>query len=116
LTIERNEGMAEETRSAESSNGGGDVRSGPRPGPRRGGRSGGRRFQGKPKVCLFCAEKNQRIDYKQADVLRRFVNDTGKIRPRRQTGTCARHQRLLSVAIKRARHLALLPYTSGSSR
>jgi small subunit ribosomal protein S18 len=85
-------------------------------GPRRGRGGPGRRFQGKPKVCLFCVEKNQRIDYKQIDVLRRFVNDSGKIRPRRQTGTCARHQRSLSVALKRARHLALLPYTRGQSR
>jgi small subunit ribosomal protein S18 len=92
------------------------------PGPRSGGggprrpRGGGKRFQGKPKVCLFCVEKGQRIDYKQAELLRRFVNDTGKIRPRRQTGTCARHQRLLAVALKRARHLALIPYVSRSSR
>ena len=51
------------------------------------------------------------IDYKQSDVLRRFVTEEGKIRPRRQTGTCARHQRELAVAIKRARHIALLPFT-----
>jgi small subunit ribosomal protein S18 len=50
------------------------------------------------------------VDYKQPDVLRRFVMERGKIRPRRQTGTCARHQRSLAVAIKRARHLALLPF------
>lgn len=99
--------------------GGGESGGGPPPGggPRRGRGGGqGRRFQGKPKVCLFCVEKNQRIDYKQTDVLRRFVNESGKIRPRRQTGTCARHQRRLSVALKRARHLALLPYTRSQPR
>jgi len=85
-------------------------------GPRRGKGGGGRRFQGKPKVCLFCVEKNTRIDYKQVDLMRRFVNDSGKIRPRRQTGTCARHQRDLAVALKRARHLALIPYVRGQSR
>jgi small subunit ribosomal protein S18 len=56
------------------------------------------------------------IDYKQADLLRRFISEDGKIRPRRQTGTCARHQRELARAIKRARHLALLPYTSETLR
>ena len=88
-------------------------------GPRRqsgGGAGGGRRFQSKPKVCQFCVEKSRRIDYKHVDVLRRFLNESGKIRPRRQTGTCARHQRLLAVALKRARQLALLPYVSGSVR
>ncbi|HLF27979.1 MAG TPA: 30S ribosomal protein S18 [Anaerolineae bacterium] len=100
--------MAEEGSGAES-------HGGPGFGPRR-PRGGGKRFQGKPKVCLFCVERGQRVDYKQSDLLRRFVNDSGKIRPRRQTGTCARHQRLLSVAIKRARHLALLPFTGSPSR
>jgi small subunit ribosomal protein S18 len=51
------------------------------------------------------------IDYKNVDLLKRFITDEGKIRPRRQTGTCARHQRALATAIKRARHLALLPFT-----
>ena len=54
------------------------------------------------------------IDYKQADQLRRFLTDHGKIRPRRQTGTCAKHQRQLATAIKRARHLALLPFVAKS--
>ena len=67
-------------------------------------------------MCQFCTDKNSVIDYKQAEMLRRFVSEDGKIRPRRQTGTCARHQRLLTVAIKRARHLALLPFTSEVSR
>jgi len=75
------------------------------------GQGGGRRFFSRPRECQFCADKNATIDYKQYESLRRFVTDEGKIRPRRQTGTCARHQRELAVAIKRARHLALLPYT-----
>jgi small subunit ribosomal protein S18 len=74
--------------------------------------SGGRRYISRPKICQFCADKNITIDYKQIDVLRRFVTEEGKIRPRRQTGTCARHQRELAGAIKRARHLALLPYVA----
>ena len=106
--------MVEELRSAEPGNGAPGARGGS--GPRRSRGGGGKRFQGKPKVCLFCVEKGQRIDYKQADLLRRFVNESGKIRPRRQTGTCARHQRLLSVAIKRARHLALIPFTTRPAR
>jgi len=74
--------------------------------------SSGRRYISRPKICQFCADKNITIDYKQVDVLRRFVTEEGKIRPRRQTGTCARHQRELAGAIKRARHLALLPYVA----
>ncbi len=70
----------------------------------------GRRFYAAPRVCQFCTDHNSVIDYKQADQLRRFVSEDGKIRPRRQTGTCARHQRLMSIAIKRARHLAMLPF------
>lgn len=72
----------------------------------------GRRYVARPKICQFCVDKNAVIDYKQTDVLRRFVSEDGKIRPRRQTGTCARHQRALARAIKRARHLALLPFAS----
>jgi small subunit ribosomal protein S18 len=73
-------------------------------------RSGERRYFARPKICQFCADKHLAIDYKQADVLRRFITEEGKIRPRRQTGTCAKHQRLLAGAIKRARHISLLPY------
>lgn len=72
-----------------------------------------RRYVARPKICQFCADKNVVIDYKQADFLRRFVTEDGKIRPRRQTGTCAKHQRELATAIKRARHLALLPFAFG---
>ncbi len=72
--------------------------------------SGGRRYMARPKICQFCADKNIKIDYKAVDMLRRFVTEDGKIRPRRQTGTCALHQRELAAAVKRARHIALLPY------
>ena len=63
------------------------------------------------KVCQFCVEKVQHIDYKDINRLRRFVNERGKILPRRMSGNCAKHQRQLSEAIKRARAIALLPYT-----
>jgi small subunit ribosomal protein S18 len=64
------------------------------------------------KVCSFCAEKVDYIDYKEVSRLRRFVSDRGKILPRRVTGTCAKHQRPLTVALERARAIALLPYTT----
>ena len=64
------------------------------------------------KVCGFCVDKVENIDYKDIARLRRYMSERGKILPRRVTGTCARHQRELTVAIKRARHIALLPYTS----
>lgn len=70
-----------------------------------------RRYYAQPRVCLFCTDHNAVIDYKRVDMLRRFVSEDGKIRPRRQTGTCAKHQRELAKAIKRARHLALLQFT-----
>ena len=73
---------------------------------RRGGRKPRR------KVCAFCVDKADHIDYKDVAKLRRFLSDRAKIVPRRVTGTCARHQRELTVAIKRARHLAFLPYVS----
>ena len=64
------------------------------------------------KVCGFCVDKVENIDYKDIARLRRYMSERGKILPRRVTGTCARHQREITVAIKRARHLALLPYTA----
>ena len=78
-----------------------------------GNESGGpeRRFFVKPKFCQFCADKALTIDYKKTDLLRKYITDDGKIRPRRQTGACAKHQRVVSAAIKRARHLAFLPFT-----
>ena len=75
-----------------------------------------RRYVPKPKVCSFCLGRIDEIDYKDVATLRRFISDRGKIEPQQRTGTCARHQRLLSVAIKRARYLALLPYTPGHIR
>ena len=64
------------------------------------------------KVCAFCADKIEHIDYKDVPRLRKFVSERSKILPRRITGTCAKHQRQLTVAIKRARHIAILPYIS----
>ena len=64
------------------------------------------------KVCAFCVDKVQHIDYKDVGRLRRFTSERGKILPRRMTGTCAKHQRQLSTAIKRARTIALMPYVS----
>jgi small subunit ribosomal protein S18 len=63
------------------------------------------------KYCAFCKDKIDYIDYKDTGMLRRFMSDRGKIRPRRVTGTCAQHQRDLSIAVKRAREMALIPYT-----
>jgi small subunit ribosomal protein S18 len=76
---------------------------------------GGGRFRPRRKVCSFCVDKVQHIGYKDIDTLRRFTDGNGKIVPRRKTGTCAKHQRRLALAIKQARHLALLPYVAGRS-
>ena len=64
------------------------------------------------KVCSFCVDKVQEIDYKDAAKLRKFITERGKILPRRISGTCAKHQRQLTIAIKRARNVALLPFTA----
>ncbi|MCM1285506.1 MAG: 30S ribosomal protein S18 [Acetobacter sp.] len=64
------------------------------------------------KVCVFCVEKVEEIDYKDVTRLKRFVSERAKILPRRVTGTCAKHQRELTTAIKRARHIAILPYSA----
>src|ERR1700721_2261739 len=122
--------MADEQRQASSP-------SGPRPGghgpggghggpggPRREGGPGGgpggprrgqRQYFRKKKVCKFCVEKMDFIDYKRADILSQFVQERGKILPRRMTGVCARHQRWLGVAIKRARNIALLPFAGSAA-
>ncbi len=79
------------------------------------GDKGGRDFRGrkaKKKVCAFCVEKNAVIDYKEPAKLRKFISERSKILPRRVTGTCAVHQRELTDAIKRARHIALLAYVT----
>lgn len=70
----------------------------------------GARYAPKRKFCSFCADKSEAIDYKEPAKLRRYIADSGKIQSRRRTGTCAKHQRVLAEAIKRARYLALLPY------
>lgn len=75
------------------------------------GESTPRRYFARPQECQFCVDKNLVIDYKHIEVLRRYVSDDGKIRPRRQTGVCAKHQRALATEIKRARHIALLPFS-----
>jgi small subunit ribosomal protein S18 len=76
--------------------------------PRRG--PGRRRYTRRPRACQFCSEKATVIDYKQHDLLKRLITEQGKIRARRETGTCAKHQRMVARAIKRARHMALLPF------
>lgn len=75
-----------------------------------------RRFTSRRKVCQFCSEDIATIDYKNLGLLQRYISDRGKIRPRRQTGTCAKHQRRLTLAIKRARHIALLPFVAELDR
>jgi small subunit ribosomal protein S18 len=117
--------MAEEQKQAPAPSGGGGGQrreGGPGGGRREGGPGGGpggrprgkRQYFRKKKVCKFCVEKMDFIDYKRADILSQFVQERGKILPRRMTGVCARHQRGLGVAIKRARNIALLPF-SGSA-
>jgi|SRR6516225_5010524 small subunit ribosomal protein S18 len=77
-----------------------------------GGREGGRKFFRRKKVCKFCAEKIDDINYKEVRLLQQFVAERGKIVPRRLTGVCTPHQRRLSAAIKRARNIALLPFAA----
>jgi small subunit ribosomal protein S18 len=92
---------------------------GPRPvsGPGGRGRPGGRRFfPPRRRVCNFCVEKRIPVDYKDANQLRRYISDRGKIDRRRRTGTCAKHQRAIARAIKRARIIAILPFTGDSIR
>lgn len=119
--------MAEERQRPRPAGGGRDEREsrGPRDdrGPRGGGGrddqgeaprrrrfGGGGRYYPRRKVCGFCMDRIGEVDYKDVGRLRRYVSDRGKIEPRRQTGTCAKHQRSLSIAIKRARHVALVPF------
>jgi small subunit ribosomal protein S18 len=71
-----------------------------------------RNRKAKKKVCNFCVDKVDSIDYKDVAKLRRYISERAKILPRRATGTCAKHQRQLTLAIKKARHIALLPYSS----
>lgn len=92
--------MAERRRQPSNGGGGREERGG-----------GYRRRAGRRKVCRFCADKDSRIDYKDARGLGNYLTERGKIIPSRITGTCSRHQRQLTTAIKRARTVALLPYT-----
>src|SRR5271163_3019447 len=128
--------MAEDPKQAQSHSGpprreGGGGHGGPgggHGGPRREGGPGGggpggpggrprgkRQYFRKKKVCKFCVEKMDFVDYKRADILSQFVQERGKILPRRMTGVCSRHQRWLGVAIKRARNIALLPFAGSAS-
>ena len=102
--------------------GGGRRAGGPGGGRREGGpggpggpRRGKRQYFRKKKVCKFCVEKMDFIDYKRADILAQFVQERGKTLPRRMTGVCSRHQRWLGVAIKRARNIALLPFAGSAA-
>src|SRR6266542_1963711 len=110
--------MADETRPTSSSSeghGGGERRP-PRSGP--GGREGGpggRKYFRRKKVCKFCTEKIEAINYKDVRLLAQFVAESGKIVPRRLTGVCTPHQRRLSLAIKQARNIALLPFAGRAS-
>ncbi len=136
---DRVEGMAEEQKQAPAPGGaprreggsgghGGHGPGGGHGGPRREGGPGGggpggpggrprgkRQYFRKKKVCKFCVEKMDFIDYKRADILSQFVQERGKILPRRMTGVCSRHQRWLGVAIKRARNIALLPFAGSAA-
>ncbi|MGD0963989.1 MAG: 30S ribosomal protein S18 [Candidatus Acidiferrales bacterium] len=91
---------------------GGPRAQGARPGGGGPAKRGKRNFVRKKKVCRFCVDKVDYIDYKKADVLLSFIQERGKILPRRMTGTCARHQRWLTVAIKRAQNIALMPFAA----
>ena len=109
--------MADETRSSESSSSsdrpGGERRPSSRPGGPGGGREGGgggRKYFRRKKVCKFCVEKIEAINYKDIRLLAQFVAESGRIVPRRLTGVCTPHQRRLSLAIKQARNIALLPF------
>src|SRR6266850_5850343 len=89
---------------------------GPRPGGGPGGpREGGRKYFRRKKVCKFCVEKIESINYKDVRLLAQFVAESGKIVPRRLTGVCTPHQRRLSCAIKQARNIALLPFAGRAS-
>ena len=93
-----------------------ERRSESRPEQRGDRRGGPRRFRRRPRVCQFCADKSMKIDYKQQDLVKRFVDDQGKIRSRRETGNCAKHQRMVAKTVKQARHMALLPFVSDRYR
>src|SRR6266852_425796 len=117
--------MADETRHAASPAEGSSSGERPDRGERRpprpggpggpGGREGGRKYFRRKKVCKFCVEKIEAINYKDVRLLAQFVAESGKIVPRRLTGVCTPHQRRLSSAIKQARNIALLPFAGRAS-
>jgi small subunit ribosomal protein S18 len=100
----------EQSRSSKPSYGQGQSRR------RQGGRGSGRYTPRRSRVCSFCVDKIDYIDYKKPELLSSYITAHGKIYSRRRTGTCAKHQRFLALAIKRARFLALLPYTTDQIR
>lgn len=71
-----------------------------------------RRYKPRRKICAFCADKKQQIDYKDINVLKKYITERGKILPRRISGNCSKHQRQVTIAIKRSRQVALLPYSA----
>ena len=112
--------MADETRpttapSGDAPAGGGERRPFRSGGPGGPAREGGRKFFRRKKVCKFCTEKIEAINYKDVRLLAQFVAESGKITPRRLTGVCTPHQRRLSLAIKQARNIALLPFAGRAS-
>ena len=110
------ENSSQQPQEAESEQGPPRRSSSSRPSRPSGGRRGGGGYRGRrrrgKKVCRFCSDKVTFIDYKNLSLLRNYVSVSGRMTPRRKTGTCAKHQRMLARAIKRARHIALLPYTA----
>ena len=111
---ERSEAAASETAAPAARPSGPRSSSGPRQGGRPGGtgRDGGRKFFRRKKVCKFCTEKIDNINYKDVRLLSGFVAESGKIVPRRLTGVCTPHQRRVTEAIKQARNIALLPFAA----
>src|SRR5271163_1240844 len=112
--------MSEDPKQAQSHSGPPRREGGPGGGPGGPGGPGGRprgkrQYFRKKKVCKFCVEKMDFIDYKRADILSQFVQERGKILPRRMTGVCSRHQRWLGEAIKRARNIALMPFAGSAA-
>lgn len=114
--VEREGGRPSRFGAGAQGGGRGDGDGGDRPQRGRRGGGGGGRFGPRRKVCGFCADNIEEVDYKDISRLRRHLSERGKIEPRRKLGTCARHQRSLTVAIKRARHVALLPFVAGSTK
>jgi len=122
FTVQNTVGAGDDMDTVSFGRGGGSRPGGRFGGPRRegsggpGGGRGERGSYGRRRVCGFCMDHVTYIDYKDTAKLRRFLSERGKIEPRRKTGTCAKHQRFLTTALKRARELALLPYTADHVR